>query len=596
MDAGVLQLHIFQHDSAYEPMRLAEGESIEPSLTRNSEIKSSQSATLIIPTFYNNTLKANALEHLLDGIAQSQCIQEVVLVSADGNTEPLERYVQEHPSVSIQLITCDPDRRAQARNRGVEAATHEALFFVDDDMLLQDWRLADVVLSQMLEHNFDVALFPRRQFAKFPMLYEKEHLSEFVQSWREDKLESPHPQFLDPIREGSPFKTMSFCFPGCFMAIFKKAYDRIGGFPEEFSGWGFEDSDFAMRAVRQLRVMNLFRETPALLHIDHPVSPYKSEEYQKNLKQFFEDYNPLDMDWLCRKVFEGEHFTPERELQEVNTEYYSPLETVLEEYPLPIANDSVRQNYQHVIEVRTKRGLDPMPSYILLTGSRGMDEHQDGADHDLLFLYRGGAYAEHFVGVSEGGEGVEIEYASLGKFEEIAAVPVANPMRAPMELAKLAGAKMIWGEEEGFQDYRNQILDVAVRVGLPVWLLYGIGMRLNESNFAGMLSPFFRAIRRILMVQDSEVSRISVEAKAAASIQDVEEPTGAPLSSQTNDNIELIPLLNPAAPLGELVTATRAILDRDLEDWRIDMRYDKRVFAVQAPEIWHALLHILKEE
>jgi glycosyltransferase involved in cell wall biosynthesis len=588
MDAGVLQLHVFEHDPAYEPMRLETGETIDPKLTRASPCERSVPVSLIVPTFYNGTLKAASLTHLLAGIGDCRSIDEVVLVAADGDTQSLQKYTENTP-VSVVVTACEPNRRAQARNVGVRAAKNDMLVFLDDDMLVQDWRLVDVILSELIAGSFDTALFPRRNYAKFPLLYEASKLGELIVSWRTGASDFPESDFLDPVRDGSPFKTMAFCFPGCFMMISREAYDRIGGFPEEFEGWGFEDSDFAMRAVRQLRVLNLFRATPALLHIDHPVSPYKSDEYRKNLKQFFSDYNSLDMDWLCRQVFEGENFAPERHLAPTSSDYLAPIQAVLQDYDLPVSNHAVIRNYQHVLALRNKRGLDPIPSYIALTGSRGTDSHQPDSDFDLITLFRGGAYAEHFVAHADG-RSVEIESASLGKFEEMAAAPAAHATRGPLELAKLAQAKLLWGDSEAFDNWRSQVLGIALRVGLPVWLLYGIGMRSSPAKYGPAVELYFDAVQKIIGNQ----SREPVEAivASAATMQDVSEPTGMPLSPSaggTCDYSEFDSSLFEPDCFERLKTATRDLLDRDLDEWRIDMGDHKRVFAVQVPEIWRAL-------
>lgn len=597
LDAGVLELHVFQHDPAYEPMRLTAGSRIDPWLTHESPRDHSCGVSLIIPTFYNEAQKAGALDYLLEGIEQSQCVKELVLVAADGNEEILKPIREAHPHLSVTIATCAPNRRAQTRNIGVQAATQDMLLFLDDDMLMQDWRLADCILSHLLEEQYDCALFPRRNFAKFPLLYEKERLESVIQSFRDGKADTlGEEEFLDPVKDGSPFKTMAFCFPGCFMMISKEGYDRIGGFPEEFEGWGFEDTDFAMRAVRDLNVLNLFRATPPLLHIDHPVSPYKSDEYRKNLRQFSSSYDTLDMDWLCRKVFVGDHFGPKFGTASLSKEeYYEPIHSILEQLDVPFSEKAVLRNYEHVMEIRMKRGLNPIPSYATLHGSRGTQDHSPESDYDLLLLYRGGAYAEYFS-TTQDGKVLEIESAGMSKFESLAAAPAIHPMRSPFELGKLAQSRVLWGDSSAFELWREKVLTVGLQVGLPVWLLSGIGLRLQEHKHGPYVDLYFSAIRKVLESKpaDFALTQQALETSVASTVQEELKPTGVPLDSATTSRPTFDTNLFQPERFEELVTATRQLMDSELAEWRDDMEDHKRVFAVQVPEIWSAL-HLLLE-
>ena len=83
MDAGVLQLHVFPHDPSHQPKRLlGEGERIEPTLTSGGSRRRSAPISLIVPTFFNDSLKKRSLAHLLAGIERSRAIEEIVLVLA----------------------------------------------------------------------------------------------------------------------------------------------------------------------------------------------------------------------------------------------------------------------------------------------------------------------------------------------------------------------------------------------------------------------------------------------------------------------------------------------------------------------------------
>ncbi len=599
MDAGVLQLHVFEHDSAYEPMRLTDGEGIEPSLTVDDPIIRTGSVSLVVPTYFNRTLKQSALRHLLAGVQSSPCIREIVLVAADGEVKSLEELRSLTGGIPLVIVPCEPNRRAEARNIGVQTATQEIILFLDDDMLLQDWKIIDVVLSKMLEGVFDCSLFPRRTYLRFPLLYQPDRLGEALELWR-DPLQSVDPKLLhDPVKVGSPYKTMAFCFPGCFMMITRHAFELIGAFPDGFQGWGFEDTDFAMRAVTQLKVLNLFRKISPLVHIDHPVSPYKSEEYHKNMNQFYSSYNVLDMDWLCRQVFIGENFFGKCFAQDKATEYaltrtreayLEPMRDVIANH-LPISVEQPLRNYAHVLQERLTRGLNPIPELVMLHGSRGAGNADSSSDFDVLFLFRGGSHPEYFT-YQHGKSVVEFEYSDFAKFENFAATPAFFAMRGPMELAKIAQARVLFGNDSQFRQWRSSLLSLATRIGFPIWCLYTIDIMQEGSKFSAFLPRYRRAMEAILRC-DANLSVLTNPDLASIDFS----WTNATQPDSTGDSKSLTlgeyfgfksEWLHDGCA-NELIRFTTQLMDRDLSDWRIDMQHSKRVFAHQVPEVWRAL-------
>jgi glycosyltransferase involved in cell wall biosynthesis len=109
--------------------------------------------SLVTPTFNRAATLDRMLRHLLtvDGIHGCELI-----VIDDGSTDEtadvLARFQQEHPAL-LRILTLTNGGPARARNAGVQAATHERILFIDDDvfprpdMLQQHW--------QMLESGYD---------------------------------------------------------------------------------------------------------------------------------------------------------------------------------------------------------------------------------------------------------------------------------------------------------------------------------------------------------------------------------------------------------------------------------------------------------
>jgi predicted nucleotidyltransferase len=565
MDAGVLQLHVFAHQAAQQPRPLlADNERIVPTLVAGGPVERTGPISLIVPTFFNEGLKRGSLQHLLAGIENSQAVQEVVLVA--GTTgQAVDALTPLLGGKRLVMAECEPNQRARTRNLGAAAATHDHLLFLDDDMLLRGWSSIDVVLSCMLRDGYDCALFPRRHYLRFPLLFDAPRLRPTIAAWRSRQEGFDHSIIYDPLHHGCAFKMVAFCFPGCFMLIDRKSFDRIGGFPEDYEGWGFEDTVFAMRATSQLRVLNLFRKSEPLLHIDHPVSPYKSEEYGENGRRFFSSYNTLDVEWLCIRVLAGDDFAGQDNQDQDVAAYLRPLRDVVDSYRLPLPLPQATENYRELVFRRLTAGQSATPEFIALHGSRGKGSSRPDSDYDLLMLFRGGTIREFFVGQTNVGQPdqrprVEIEYADLAKFEEIASRPAFFPLYGPMELAKLAQGLLLWGDDGAWRRWVDEVLEVAVSCGRELWLLVALGLELNAAKSGQLRMQFREALETVLRRADSGPAGFDEDLRCLAS--------GDPQS------------------LGRHI---RAVMDRQLPDWHDELQRGRRVFAFQVPEIWTAL-------
>jgi glycosyltransferase involved in cell wall biosynthesis len=513
--------------------------------------------SLIIPTFFNAELKRRSLRHLLTGLEQCRSVREIILVSSDGERQDftdLQPLAGERP---IRVVESDPHNRGKSRNAGAAAATSPNLLFLDDDMLLRNWRSVDVLLSHLLATGHDGALFPRRHYAKFPLLFDPFTLQQVINLWREDGAKGS-PFLYDPLAEGARDLPMLFCFPGCFMIMRRQAYERLHGFTEDFVGWGFEDTDFAVRAMRELNILNLFRTGEALLHIDHPVSPYKSDEHNANYRKFYADVERPDMNLFCRRIFRGADFSPGDEESGNAKTWTDPLKQLVKR-GIPLDGARVETWWLRVARRRLMRHLGPLPKFIALHGSQAEGTARAGDDYDVLSLYEG-TVQEFFV--SPAGTRVEIECADLRRFEHIASHPAIHSFTGPMELAKVARARLLWGDSGTWREWSSHLLTTAMEQGWGFWLVLGLGLRQHTAKYGPMADRYFRSL-----------GKLRAHAIAANQFQ-----------------------LNGEGDFSDdqaLAIAAVHALDKIHPDWREVVRVGEPVFELQVPEVWTALHHLL---
>ncbi len=419
-------------------------------------------------------------------------------------------------------------------------------------MLVKDWRMADVILSHVLVGKYDAAMFPRRNYVRFPVLFDPPALDDLLRRWRADCI-GDDPCHHDPYVEGSKFRSLVFCFPGCFMIIRKSAFNRLGGFPEQYSGWGFEDAHFAMAAVSTLKVLNLFTKAEPLLHIDHPVTPYKAEELERNYSQFLSATNFTDLESFCARVFTGANFSAETAMVERNASLLALPSMLKRKHRIPLEVDEVLQMCHRIAERRSAMGSEASPKQVVLHGSRANGENRRDSDYDLLVLFGGDAMREFFVS-RNGGPPVEFEFSTYEMFEQMARQPDAYGMQGVLELVKIVKGRWLWGNELEWNSWRRHIIDVACLNGRAYWLAYLLGTHLttkDQHRFENVRGSLTTLLSDFTLPEELPYVEKFTRRKAARRLQ--------------------------------------TLLDARTPKWREELTAGRKVFPSQPPEIWHAL-------
>jgi len=550
MDERELQL-LAQRRQAHKPWAPA-SQVKDPEFYADQPVRRTGSISVIVPTYHNERLKQNSLHRALDGIGRSKAVKEVVIAVGDDRAREYKSLFAKFGSKPIRFVESEPNQRALSRNIAAAKASGQFLLFLDDDMVVKDWRIADVILSQMIVGNYDAAMFPRRNYVRFPVLFDPPALDDLLQRWRGGCVGND-PGYHDPYVEGSKYRSMVFCFPGCFMIVRKSAFNRLGGFPEQYSGWGFEDAHFAMAAVSKLKVLNLFTKVEPLLHIDHPVTPYKAEELERNYSQFLSATNFTDLESFCARVFTGKDFSAEVAMAERNSALMSLPSLLKRKHQIPLEVDEVLQVCHRIVERRSANGTEANPKQVVLHGSRANGANRRNSDYDLIVLFGGDAMREFFVS-RNGGPPVEFEFSSYEVFEQMARQPDAYGIQGVLELVKIVKGRWLWGNELEWVSWRRHIIDVACLNGRAYWLAYLLGTHLTTKD-----QHRFEHVRSSL----------------ATLLSDFTLPDELPYVEKFTR--------------GRAARRLRTLLDARSPKWREDSAAGRKVFPSQPPEIWHAL-------
>lgn len=551
MDERELELLMRRRETPHKPwapaapLRAAEYDASHP-------VRRTGSVSVIIPTYHNERLKQNSLPRALEGIGRSEAVKEIIIAVGDDRMHEYESGLAGVTPQPIRCVKSPPNQRGLSRNVAAAEASGGFLLFLDDDMLVKDWRIVDVILSRLLEGQFHAAMFPRRTYVRFPVLFDPPALDDLIKRWRGGVV-GDDPCYHDPYVEGSKYRSLVFCFPGCFMILRKSEFKRLGGFPEQYSGWGFEDAHFAMAAVSQLKVLNLFGKCDPLLHIDHPVTPYKTEELERNHSQFLSETNYTDLETFCARVFTGEDFSAERSIAQRNASLLALPSLLARKHGIPLDVRQVLPVCHRIAERRSAHGSEANPKQVVLHGSRARATRRSSSDYDLLVLFGGPGLKEFFVSWN-GGPPVEMEFSSYEVFEQMARQPDAYGFQGLLELEKIATARWLWGNELEWNSWRRHIIDLACLNGRAFWLAYLLGAHLGK-----------RDRQRFQQVQTSVISLMTdfTLPEDLPCVRDFHRATAA--------------------------RRLRKLLDARSPKWRDDLAAGRKVFASQPPEVWKSM-------
>jgi glycosyltransferase involved in cell wall biosynthesis len=211
----------------------------------------------VIVTTYN---RPDALHAVLDGLAAQQERGFEVVVADDGSrddTRALVEAARATAPVPIQHVWQEDCgfRAGAARNRASERASGEYLLFLDGDCVPRPDYIAQH--CKLAERGWMVAgnrVLLSESFTR-KVLEQRLPLHAWTMTeWRAAKQRGDINRTLPltslplgPVRKLAARRWQRV--RTCNLGVWTTDFRRVGGFDETFEGWGFEDSDLAVRLL-----------------------------------------------------------------------------------------------------------------------------------------------------------------------------------------------------------------------------------------------------------------------------------------------------------------------------------------------------------
>lgn len=242
------------------------------------------SISVVIITHNNYSQKNGCVESvILSLIFQEYREYEIIIVdnnSDDMDAENLFQFISSCCSkVPIRLLKNPYNNISAGRNIGYKVAKHKIILFIDDDMIMTDRSTLQLV-SNIAESSTYGYSANRQWLEEGWFEKNKEALRRWFRGRNEEfdlKLVAPNPN----VRNKKNNRHLLRTYIGNFGFVFKNSLDEIGGWDENYKGYGCEDDDLALRLyLRYGRPAILKQITVA--HVWHRILDINYEQLERN--------------------------------------------------------------------------------------------------------------------------------------------------------------------------------------------------------------------------------------------------------------------------------------------------------------------------
>lgn len=244
--------------------------------------------SFVIPIYNSAASLAPCLESIL-AQKRNDLILEIITVddgSTDNSLELLRDFSMTHPDSKITIIA-NRERHysAYARNRGLEVASGDIICFIDSDIILPP----DYIVEHISQHQ------SQRSCITFSL---RSNIADA------DEAQFPITKIIGdfrygPLSQSEKLQNVSFSFSDtcslaelcltCAVSYRRADLLKVKGCPENFVGWGFNDTAMAAKVIALGNTVVPILHCP-VYHIEHKArsgnSSKKWSEFAINKKRY----------------------------------------------------------------------------------------------------------------------------------------------------------------------------------------------------------------------------------------------------------------------------------------------------------------------
>lgn len=234
------------------------------------------SCSLIIAT-YNWPA---ALQLCLESVQKQEVLPDEIIIADDGSGLETKELVEKYRKLFAMPVKhiWQPDngyQLARIRNKAFTVASSDYLIQIDGDLILHSSFIKDHLAFRKKGRFVSGArsLISQELTLKIIQSLDSSLLQKDSRHLHQ-KYNAIHSKLLAWINYTVQRTNKSFHYVlGCNMAFWKKDLEKVNGYNEDFTGWGKEDNDLAIRLINAGIKLRFVKFGAIVYHLHHTSSP-----------------------------------------------------------------------------------------------------------------------------------------------------------------------------------------------------------------------------------------------------------------------------------------------------------------------------------
>ena len=244
----------------------------------------------VIVTTYN---RPDALAAVLQGLLAQTCLDFEIIIADDGSSAETQNLIEQFASktaIRIKHVWHEDKgfRAAAIRNKAVLEAEYDYLLFIDGDCVPNRHFIAHHI--QLAEKKHFVSgnrILLSASFTETVLANKLPIFNYSILQWLKERIKNNCNRFTPCLKLNlGKLRYLKKGWQGaktCNLGMWKTDFEQINGFNENYEGWGFEDSDLAIRLLKNGVRRKDGRYATVVFHLWHPENDRSQEA--KNWQQ-----------------------------------------------------------------------------------------------------------------------------------------------------------------------------------------------------------------------------------------------------------------------------------------------------------------------
>ncbi len=230
--------------------------------------------TALIISTYNWPI---ALDMVLKSIVSQSILPDQIIIADDGSSKETASVVKKYTeALPIQHIWHEDKgfRKTIILNKALAACTTDYIIEIDGDIIVHKHFIRDHIKAAQKGFFVQGSRAMMGESLSNKVLNQKISKINFLTKGMTTRFNAIRLPFLSCLFKTNPYSSKNV--KGCNIAFWREDYIRINGYFNGFTGWGWEDYEFAERLINSGIRKKRLKLAAIGYHIYHPLSSRKN--------------------------------------------------------------------------------------------------------------------------------------------------------------------------------------------------------------------------------------------------------------------------------------------------------------------------------